>query len=352
MVDVTSLQSLEAVALKISGLQLSERPEIQAPCDTQPYPVLKLPPEIVSEIFEHFLPGYPEFIPTDGILSPFLLCRICRQWRQIALSTPTLWRSIQIDDTESDDQLEHLKTWLARSGDCPLAISIIGNGSKQSLLLQAALLHCRRWEHIEICVSFEAFGVIQGDMPLLRHLRFGPTELPSELAPALTLFDRAPQLKSVILTGCFLPSILHLPWAQLTHLDGECLYEYECTEVFGQATNLVRCTIGVCSSAEPYTPLPVAHVLPHLRHLILFATDGDACLMMILDNVTLPALRTLRVAEPSLDTKPLDSLSTFISRSQCTLEELRIDDGSMPLTAYREAFPSIGTITPIPATDP
>ncbi|KAJ6504124.1 hypothetical protein C8R47DRAFT_177927 [Mycena vitilis] len=53
-----------------------------------------LPNEITSEIFLHFLPVYPRCPPLTGNLSPTCLTHICRRWREIALTTPALWRAM------------------------------------------------------------------------------------------------------------------------------------------------------------------------------------------------------------------------------------------------------------------
>ncbi|KAJ7483427.1 hypothetical protein FB451DRAFT_1439469 [Mycena latifolia] len=71
-----------------------ERDILQRRLEAYTYPVLALPNEIVSEIFVHFLPVYPERPPIIGRLSPVTLGEICRKWREIAFSTPTLWRGI------------------------------------------------------------------------------------------------------------------------------------------------------------------------------------------------------------------------------------------------------------------
>ncbi|KAJ6479467.1 hypothetical protein C8R47DRAFT_1019155, partial [Mycena vitilis] len=57
-------------------------------------PVLTLPTETISEIFIQFFPSYPSRPPLTGNLSPRLLTQICRSWRQIALTTPSIWRAI------------------------------------------------------------------------------------------------------------------------------------------------------------------------------------------------------------------------------------------------------------------
>ncbi|KAK1219770.1 hypothetical protein PQX77_017495 [Marasmius sp. AFHP31] len=69
--------------------------------------------------------------------SPLLLTTICRSWREIALSTPSLWNSIHIhlprerSNTHSLEYVtrlhqrkEGLEAWLDRSGSLPITISL------------------------------------------------------------------------------------------------------------------------------------------------------------------------------------------------------------------------------------
>ncbi|KAJ7028581.1 hypothetical protein C8F04DRAFT_1119155 [Mycena alexandri] len=303
-------------------LSVLERP----PQESQHDALSHLPPEIVSEIFIQFLPPYPKAPPLFGPVSPLLLCRICRRWREIALSK---------DYEEQDMRLAELQ----------LAPGYVGSN-----LLRSTLLYCRRWKHVEICNPFEHLHLIQHfEMPLLRDLTFGPCNYPSQTADedfvALELFDRAPQLKDISLTRYFLKAAMHFPWAQLTHLHGECIYATECVEILCEAPQLVGCAFAICSSDDSETyipPLPVHHQLGFFTLHIDGAFDPDVQLSIILDSLTLPALRTLQIHEPNIT---LDSLTAFISRSQCTLDELRITKGVIEHAVYRDALPSIGTIT-------
>jgi hypothetical protein len=195
----------EQITAELPDTALTERPALQ---ESRAYPVLTVPLETISEIFEKSLPIYPEFPSMDELSSPLLLCQICRQWRRVALSTPTLWRAIELDITSTGNRLELLDSWLSRSGDCPLSLSLAGSDSNSIAdvtsagFLQAAVLHCRRWEYITILMPLKHMHLIHGDMPLLRQLTFGPTELLSESdepPAALMLFDRAPQLYHVSL---------------------------------------------------------------------------------------------------------------------------------------------------------
>ncbi|KAJ7719978.1 hypothetical protein B0H14DRAFT_2283183, partial [Mycena olivaceomarginata] len=84
------------------------------------YPVLMLPNEITVEIFKHFLPVYPRCPTLD---SP---TRICRQWRKIALATPTLWQAISISYPQLafEHQLDLCNSWLGRSRSHPLELEL------------------------------------------------------------------------------------------------------------------------------------------------------------------------------------------------------------------------------------
>ncbi|KAJ7075246.1 hypothetical protein B0H15DRAFT_956651 [Mycena belliarum] len=298
-----------------------------------PYPVLTLPPEIILEIFERFLPNYPGFPLVVGPRSPLLLCRICRQWRQIALSTPALWTSILIKNINSPDQLELLRAWLARSGDLPLSIGIVAtnNGPRCTEILQAALAHCRRWEQAELIVPINIMPLLQAEMPLLRALTIGPVVVPVGGDGVVSVFEHAPQLK------------------RLTHLDAVALYPHECAEILAEALNLVHCSFMVLMSTDEIPVLPAPIPLPYLRHLTLLSdlsdtSDGDFSYMDLLYNFTLPALHTLHLYEPFISTNPLLHLHEFIARSGCSLHELRLEGASWPLATYRASFPSIQTI--------
>ncbi|KAJ7762638.1 hypothetical protein B0H16DRAFT_1269504, partial [Mycena metata] len=70
---------------------LAQRATVQEGLDAITYPVLTLPVEITSQIFNWTLaPGGAASTLTAEEKS-LILGHICRLWRQIALSTPELW---------------------------------------------------------------------------------------------------------------------------------------------------------------------------------------------------------------------------------------------------------------------
>ncbi|KAJ6594805.1 hypothetical protein B0H19DRAFT_69938 [Mycena capillaripes] len=58
------------------------------------YPVITLPPEIVSLIFLHCIPYPPQWAEPDDnwrCPAPLVLLHICRTWRNIRLADSSLW---------------------------------------------------------------------------------------------------------------------------------------------------------------------------------------------------------------------------------------------------------------------
>ncbi|KAJ7756350.1 hypothetical protein B0H16DRAFT_1315072 [Mycena metata] len=312
-----------------------------------------LPPEIFAEIFVDFLPPYPEFPPLSGFLSPHLLCRICRQWRAIALSTPALWRAIRIDafhndsDAEQARKLEILKTWLTRSNNSPLSLSLLGacNSALLGDFIQAILAHRERWEHVDVVVPPMDAHLMRGEMPLLRTLTFGPNLYhrgPTEASSSL--FDHAPLLTDVVLVRNFFADQMRLPWAQLTHLNALCLMEWEVADMLREAPRLISFEVRVApnpSNRQEGVDVPVHRLLRDLILHPLQIRNPGYRQWNVLNRLILPALRRLQVSEAHI---ALGSLKAFILRSQCALEELRVVDATLGESVFREVLPPFGTI--------
>ncbi|KAJ7238193.1 hypothetical protein C8J57DRAFT_962028, partial [Mycena rebaudengoi] len=122
------ISELDAHGLKASpAAARRERENSQSLLHDHKYPILTLPIEITSEIFIAYLPVYPEFPSITGLSSPTLLAQVCRHWRAVALDTPSLWRAIKVDiryRPSLDARLIVLKTWLSRSKNCSLSLSL------------------------------------------------------------------------------------------------------------------------------------------------------------------------------------------------------------------------------------
>ncbi|KAJ7262412.1 hypothetical protein C8J57DRAFT_1563611 [Mycena rebaudengoi] len=136
-----------------------ERQDLQTRLDAYKYPIFTLPTEITSEIFVYFLPPYPKCPPTIGLSSPHILGQICRTWREIALSTPLLWQAIELRlPTKSPTMaLDLLRTWVSRSKNCTLSISLQCSPEHlEADFIQAIIPHSEHWEHINFKLPIES----------------------------------------------------------------------------------------------------------------------------------------------------------------------------------------------------
>lgn len=105
----------------------------QPPCNTSTVASLlseKIPPEIISEIFLQSIdqtrtivfPCYDDH-PTEP---PFVFGLVCKDWRAVSLSTPSLWCNLEIRviRREGVEVTKFADIWLARSGAMSLTLSL------------------------------------------------------------------------------------------------------------------------------------------------------------------------------------------------------------------------------------
>ncbi|KAJ7659252.1 hypothetical protein DFH06DRAFT_1327079 [Mycena polygramma] len=296
-------------------------------------PVSTLPSELVSEIFIHFLPTYPSYPPLKGLLSPTILTQICGMWRQIALSTPDLWRAISYSG-KNTPELAQVHLWLSRSKHCPLLIKV--NSWPDDEALAALFAHRIRWEQANFEILPSHLSTIHGPIPLLRELRVSTTGDESSVF-SLFKFCEMPVLRTVVL-NFFAAANIVLPWAQLTSLTLTLIYPEEWVPILQQTVNLVHCSMELSFGGSRDPPADIR--LMCLESLTLEVQEPmHGCL----ETLILPALCRLEVPESFLDPNPIETLGSFISKSGCTkLHEVRITEArQVAMDSYWQAFPSI-----------
>ncbi|KAJ7612321.1 hypothetical protein DFH06DRAFT_151960 [Mycena polygramma] len=335
------IMDLEAslVALK------EEKKLVQDRLTAYTYPVLTLPNEITSEVFTHLLPVYPKRPEPIDILSLFLVCRICRQWREIALATPTLWRAVSLtlwDREYIEPAILLLELLLLRSGSCPLSMKLTGSSprvdSGMRRIYPMIAEHCARWEHMRIDNRLALFPAGELSLPCLRTLKLQWAE---ENSTATPIFLAAPLLKKVAIQD-----YLHnthgsiFPWSQITVLSVQRISLEECADLLPQLLNLVCCRLDF----NPATHRPswsTSVTLAHLETLIMgdpFDLESRSTEEYILATLTVPALRRLHLSGLIDST---DSLTELVSRSRCSLGELCIPGTSIvPRHMWHTVLPS------------
>ncbi|KAK7052174.1 F-box domain-containing protein [Favolaschia claudopus] len=338
--EISKLQVEEQVtALKdsISVLHASKEPAQQR-LDSYKYPVLTLPNELIAEFFLHFLPTYPEPPLLFGELSPTTLTHTCRQWQEIALTTPALWRAIDLRGSTVETAAGLAPLWLERSGRLPLSIRAADSVFKDFLSVYRFFIpHRARWEHLDLRLDDpKHLDVLDGPLPLLLTLS---VYLRRGFVNPL-LLQTLPLLRTVILDDSGRPSLI-LPWSQMTCLTLRSLYPAECISILRQTENLVSCNLDPWTEKLPKGRLVDVQLL-RLETLVFERGRCDVWVEFLQLLIT-PALRSLEIAEELLgSTDPIGTLEPFISKSGCTLNELRIiTTAYLPKVDYRKAFPSI-----------
>lgn len=172
-----------------------------------------LAPEILSDILSLALPDddIHTHLKTE---SPLNVSQVSRSWRQLAISTSSLWSRISFicgDDEPSWDTsknrvqqihqtLRAWDTWIERSTR-PLKITVIqmpnffpGEQEAVSLLLDKAMSLFHRWHDVELTINRRNYLALVPDFPAaLEHLALLNVEIyPISLVPASTL----PRLQS------------------------------------------------------------------------------------------------------------------------------------------------------------
>jgi hypothetical protein len=286
--------------------------------------VQRLPCELLSEIFLHCAGGGVDAVST--IRMPLLTTQICKEWRAIAISTPSLWCRLflSINERQVASHSELAATLLARSGLCPLTIYIFWEEhpyTSSHPVLDIIAQHSHHWYNMLLFLpmrAFPAFSAIKGCLPLLTELTLGTEDdifpYPLLLDPALEMFESAPQLRcfeSINLS----PHVFRLPWAQLRRCPMMSAAVDECIDVLRRSPNLEECRF-ICLCRSFSTPHPLVPVqLSHLRSISIMIPTWNPYVDVndLFEHLTSPLLRSLEIYDLQSTLGP--QFFSFLSRS-------------------------------------
>ncbi|KAJ7597760.1 hypothetical protein C8J56DRAFT_920886 [Mycena floridula] len=296
-------------------------------CNSILSPIRRLPPEMLQEIFMHCLPGSSTTSVTSRE-APLLLGRVCKTWREISISTPTLWSDIKISlpkdscQREAEQTRDIVEQWIGRSGSTPLSISLassaqISTSSQHAieLILDLLVQSSARWRILDIRLPSTSLvaleSVCRNQVPLLERLRIMSADSdPPNLAP-VPFLDLLHAPKLVHYAGWMVSS--QETCVQITDLDltgfpgrhGLGIPAEAALRTLRLCPNLADCRLHIChdNGFTPYEHLPARDALrnpvqlPRLRSLSLeehqtLSTED------FLSWMVLPALENLIDASP------------------------------------------------------
>jgi hypothetical protein len=328
--------------------------EVHSPTTASPplkVPIHSLPSTVLSVIFAHCLAGTDLFIEPDVDSAPLSLGQVCREWRTIAISAPSLWTSLLIcgSDAQIGRLLPAIQLWLARSGTLPLSIGICVFQAREltypslDKIIAELVPHSHRWErlHLRIPAAYLERLLDRPAVPFpsLRSLRLDPTTSVDEMGTwSFRISPGATALRHLSINGHtvqFSPCRITAPWSQLTALSSTAHMTIDdCFEIFRLCANLHTCSLlSVHTSfrrlnfCQPRAPI----VVPDLSALCVHCTgDSFHGLAALLNALQLTGLRTLEIAGPPLDFWPQSQFRGFLARSSPPLT--RVAFSNIPMS--------------------
>ncbi|KAJ7495466.1 hypothetical protein FB451DRAFT_1077110, partial [Mycena latifolia] len=328
----TRLSELNALMAELA----TERQNLQAESDSIICPILSFPPEITTEIFLKCIPSDSASLPSPAT-APLLLNQICRQWRQIALNAPDLWRSLAFAD---DSSVELLKIWLLRTGPRPLKCSFRSeDASRAGPMIETAMLHSHHWQDLSFglpLASIPRLNVHQ-PLPMLRSLSLDIQQRDwNEVTPETIVIQNAPMLREVHLSTTVFDLKFDIPWHQLTTLT---LPQYaalpRCLAWLGQCSRLVHLVVG----SEGSAPINISVTLTQLESL----TCNMGFQPML--HMTLPRLQRLTINDVRAGQEHI--FQSFIRRSACSLKYISLGMTAPHARTLRLCLHAVDSVTEV-----
>ena len=255
-------------------------------------PIRRLPMEILIKIFMHCM-DYSRST-SNPQLAPSLISRVCKGWRQVALSTQELWSSITV--THYQPSSAKVKLWISRASSAPLSIRLYPinpqtlREAKIEPVIAVLVQHCDRWRHLDLRIGdtmVSCLSPIKHHLPWLESLRI---RIPTH---PLDVFEVALRLHNLVLGPGLLYPGFKVPWHQLTHLDAHVTDITQCLETLQLTPNLARCTLrneSMLGSSTILQHIPTL-TFPHLHLFNMWCIHPDE----IFRHLQLPVIHTLRI---------------------------------------------------------
>ncbi|KAJ8084891.1 hypothetical protein PM082_003668 [Marasmius tenuissimus] len=275
-------------------------------------PTFRLPIEVLATVFERCV----DCDTAGSIFSqdsmPWVLAKVCRRWRDVVLSTPSLWSTVRLYSRDTrvsqSNQLLMLQLWLERSQLLPLSclaeLRECTDITHGIAILDLLLAQSSRWINIDFdfgphAALYHRMASLDLDMPLLTTLRIDGTFQHSADSLGVSSCWTAPILSEATLfildsgdddsaVTVYWP--FHQPLSRLMELNWASPTNRSFLEISSRAfTNLRYCSLHLARHAG-VDGLPRC-TLQQLRHLDIYGPFRSV--LSIMNRLTLPILEDL-----------------------------------------------------------
>ncbi|KAJ7609049.1 hypothetical protein FB45DRAFT_374065 [Roridomyces roridus] len=309
-------------------------------------PLRRVPPEILSEIFVWTQPLPADLGGRPELKTRWLITQVSRRWREIALSTPSLWSLVCVSSKRKVDPIAMIQAQLQRARS--LKIHFYGSQTEDSTagieLFRFLSEHSVRWEELFIRLTaglVPLLSTLRGRLPSLRRLMIQWCKAESQIGvDRIECFETASSLEDVG-TYSFRYIPIPFPTDRLTSYRMEGPLEFH-RRVLKMAPNIIEAQVMVPLD-NPSWPEPSDSAIDMLHLKCLYVTHGQ-----ILDHLRAPSLAEIAVHFSSTNADPvLDHLDAFLLRSSCAPRRfcvVRLPDVSITEEILRK-YPFITAIS-------
>lgn len=294
-------------------------------------PISQLPPEVLTEIFRltcHLSEN------TNQVISPLFFGGICKDWRELAWSTPLLWNSISLNVSRKTLGLHVnllLREWLLRAKSSPLFIKLTSDEEHDSIfyslrdIMGILVTRSAYWYSLDCLLPPQCHDVLKShEFPLLTSVALHPPKgTISTFSEPPSMFLSAPNLVDVDLSG-YNFSAMVLPWKQLRRFKTQFVTVAECLKVLRRSPALKDCYLESVYFPETVDSPQSDTLYSDLECLKIFLVKSAA--ISLLDSLTLPNLRELYIHNNSVGDFLYSAVCSLISRSSCHLQRLSIEN--------------------------
>ncbi|KAJ7758814.1 hypothetical protein DFH07DRAFT_940225 [Mycena maculata] len=292
----------------------------------------RLPEPVLGQIFDHFVRDRPTM---DCRTRAHTLCSVSRRWRTVAIATPLLWTSLELN-LRPGWKPTFDSICISRSCALPIDIRIYYQEYFPAALddaLHLILRHLPRIRYLLLDLLEPWSGAVPArpahvfsplrDVAVASHLAILDISLPPRTIAwewISSIVQNAPNLHAFSFIGDPIPNT---PWSQLQSLSLGPVTLRESLRVLSQTPRLRSCDF-ILTPCQP----PQRNIITHpLRCLMLqrlatgpYRTDD---ITDFLAHVTLPSLISLAIAGAH---RVAPHVLAFLSRSDCAPRRLNLLD--------------------------
>ncbi|KAJ7067237.1 hypothetical protein C8F01DRAFT_1365370 [Mycena amicta] len=351
-------------------------------------PIRRIPTEILGEIFAQCVAADKK--GKDPSFSLLRIIRVCRRWRDAALSSPTLWGLISLDscrmldgeemetrsveswiddddivntiDLDGPSILKRAALYLQHSGTAvPLSVhwshnfvrvgppsrdgEDLLNDARYSEFLDKLLAESPRWEAVELALEEEKFAAFvskagQVSFPMLREVVIRATcrGVPWNSPRCAAFLESLPALSRLVVNGRANTIWLDrnsAPWARLRSIKIESGRGRDVLAVLPLFA--ANASLHLQNITLPQAPLIPAALIKTCIGALYLGCCEDSFTSTLLRTIVAPYLTELHIRGTSwlwLDGTHVPLIAPFIERSSCRLVKLSLDVHHSRCNAY------------------